>query len=165
MFNLALLAKQASTRPGHHFETTRRSPPKCAPPCVRPRHARSPVALVALSHRAQARCCKRPDGPALSNGAHARCCKRASALGRSLAGPARLVRCWSRCWRTSFFCKFFVVCPPFPSSCFPPHHPPPSPCPWSRRPNSPCRGRAWAWPVHTWSLRCSKHFSKARMCP
>ena len=30
------------------------------------------MALVALSDRSQARCCKRPDGPALSNGARAR---------------------------------------------------------------------------------------------
>ena len=89
MFNMALFAKQASTRPGHRFETptqrcARRSPPKRVPPCVRPRHARSPVALVALSDRARARCRKRPSRPALSNGAQARCCKRARALGRGM---------------------------------------------------------------------------------
>ena len=67
------------------------------PPCVRPRHARSPVALVALSDRAQARCCKRPSGPALSNGARARCCKRASALGRGMRKSCGVVRIPAGC--------------------------------------------------------------------
>ena len=58
MFGLAFLAKQASTRPSHHFEapTQRFHPPQSAqtrPPRVLG-HARSHVAMVALSDLARA---------------------------------------------------------------------------------------------------------------
>ena len=87
MFNLAL-AKPARGQATILTPTANVAPIIAVRQNAWPRHARSPVALVALSNRAQARCCraqahccKRPSGPALSNGAQARSCKRTKRAG------------------------------------------------------------------------------------